>query len=43
MNSFKWDVYEWGKVSQGHDKWQIKLLSEFFPNSYLSFDHIQSM
>ena len=31
------DVYEQGKVSETHDKWEIKLLSEFFPNSHSTF------
>ena len=31
------DVYESGESFWNHDKWQIKLLSEFFPNSHSTF------
>ena len=31
------DVYESGESFLNHDKWQIKLLSEFFPNSHSTF------
>ena len=36
----KWfwgDVYESGESFLSHDKWQIKLLSEFFANSHSTF------
>ena len=32
-----------GESFLSHDKWQIILLSEFFPNSHSTFKHIQSM
>ena len=31
------DVYGVGESFLSHDKWQIKLLSEFFPNSHSTF------
>ena len=37
-HSWFWgDVYGVGESFLSHDKWQIKLLSEFFPNSHSTF------